>query len=423
MDIQQIVLLLDPYNAAVGDDASATTQMYRLLLGDVLGGSAEPLPFPVLRPAIGNDPELLLRLIEDLRERYGSVFVIVPESALQRRPPIDLPAHADWMSFADQYRDVLALLQRDLPPSRGSFPTGPLSATRSDPPPKDGGFEVTSSPGRADTPRAPSSSQPASGGKVFTGVSVPPSARPGRTFVASFAAYTGAHREHVFETLRSEAPKHDARLDLDKCFWLPGARVRVDLRADGCVVSPPRQTFAWDGTWEILRFDVKLEDDFDDETLTLCFDVVVEGITIRHMRPQIEVRRSQTTQAPSTFTEEPVPGDAFASYSTKDQHDVKSRVRSLQIHTQMDIFLDRTHLVPGVHWETKLADEVRKREQFWLFWSRNARDSIWVDREWRLALRETKPIEPHPLDTTPPPAELAYLQFGTDFEAGLSGND
>ena len=419
MDKNSIVLLLDPDDEA-GSTASAL--MYRHLLDDVLGGSAKPLPFPVLRPAVRNDPDLLLRLIEDLRKRYGSVLVVAPEPGSQRRPPIDLPANIDWLSFADQSRDVLALLRRDLAPSRGSL--GPLSTTYSDPPPtKGGGFGLPASPVGADSPRAPSSSQTVGGEKVFTGVSVPPSARPGRTFVASLAAYTEDHREHVFQTLKTEAPRSPPRLDLDKCLWLPGARVRVDLRADGCVVSPPSQTFSWDGTWEILRFDVELDEDYDDETLTLRFDVAVEGMSVRRLRPQIEIRLAPQSTPPARFAEQRVPGSAFASYASKDLQPVLERVSSLKAHTKMDIFLDRTHIPPGEVWEDVFPREIRKRDELWLFWSRSADASDWVGKEWRLALAEGKPVEPHPLEPqrlAPPPPELEHLQFGALFEDYLT---
>jgi len=62
---------------------------------------------------------------------------------------------------------------------------------------------------------------------------------------------------------------------------------------------------------------------------------------------------------------------------------------------------------------------IRNSDQLLLFWSRSARDSRWVSREWRLAF-ETKGIdgvEVHPLETydeAPLPDELAELVHGND---------
>jgi hypothetical protein len=52
------------------------------------------------------------------------------------------------------------------------------------------------------------------------------------------------------------------------------------------------------------------------------------------------------------------------------------------------------------------------RDIFWLFWSRAARKSPWIDWEWRTALatKSIAGIQPHPWNH---PKDLSELQFGS----------
>jgi hypothetical protein len=117
----------------------------------------------------------------------------------------------------------------------------------------------------------------------------------------------------------------------------------------------------------------------------------------------------------------PAPKSAFASYVTSDRREVLSRIRSLQIFTGIDVFLDCLSIRPGEQWKPKLQDEIRNRDIFWLFWSRGAMKSQWVEWEWRTALatKSIARIQPHPLEPSelaPAPKELSDLQFGALYE-------
>ena len=120
-------------------------------------------------------------------------------------------------------------------------------------------------------------------------------------------------------------------------------------------------------------------------------------------------------------TEVAAPKRAFASYAEADSRFVKARLRSLKIATRMDIFDYQESIDPGDEWQPLLRSGIKKSDVFWLFWSRNAKKSNWVDYEWRtaLALKSLSFIQPHPLEPwnlAPPPDELQKLQFGTKEE-------
>jgi TIR domain len=94
---------------------------------------------------------------------------------------------------------------------------------------------------------------------------------------------------------------------------------------------------------------------------------------------------------------------------------------------QLDIFLDVASLRSGQRWADQLTKEVTGRDVFYLFWSEHARASEWVEREWRLALKERgiDYIDPVPLaspEEVPPPPELAgHLHFNDWVLAHMRG--
>ena len=82
----------------------------------------------------------------------------------------------------------------------------------------------------------------------------------------------------------------------------------------------------------------------------------------------------------------------------------------------MDIFFDVESLRSGDDWENALWHEIDKRDVLFLCWSKSARDSQWVDAEWRYALKQkgSDCIEPVPIDPPsicPPPEELRKKHF------------
>lgn len=259
---------------------------------------------------------------------------------------------------------------------------------------------------------------------VYVGVSAPSAVTKGEYFVARFAAYTEANRKVVSNALEKESPQARQRLDLDQCQWQPSAKVTVRLDVNCAVVSNAVQTFRWNGSWKLLRFDVTVSSHARSGSLVLRFEVAVEELPILSLRPEIELvmdSAHRTGRSQMKFEERRAPRSAFASYTTKDRREVLGRVRSVQISTGIDVFLDCLSLRPGEQWKARLRSEIENRDVFWLFWSRSAMKSEWVDWEWRTALKtkSLSAIQPHPLEPqelAPPPKELSDLQFGAMYE-------
>jgi hypothetical protein len=258
---------------------------------------------------------------------------------------------------------------------------------------------------------------------VWLATAAPPTVARNSSFVARFSAYTQEHRDQVTSAIVAEAPEAKMHLDLHTCQWEPGTKVSVALSADHLLVEGLPQSFVWNGKWAILRFDVSVPRVLAVDRAILRFDVYIEGLLVARLRPELKISDKPDTQVKRMGAKK-APRKAFASYASLDRRDVLSRIRSLQIFTGIDVFLDCLSIHPGEPWKARITQEISQRDIFWLFWSRNAQASTWVEWEWRTALasRALDYIQPHPLeapDVAPPPEELSALQFGTLYESLL----
>src|SRR5262249_41383666 len=154
-----------------------------------------------------------------------------------------------------------------------------------------------------------------------------------------------------------------ALLDLHTCEWELGAKVTVALSANELDIQSSSQSFTWNGKWEVLRFDVLVPGSIQSRTVTLKFDVFIEGLIIARLRPEIKVGSdSKGATGKETLIEMNAPRTAFASYSSKDRREVLARVRSLQIFTGVDVFLDCLSIRPGERWMDEIKRQILQRE-------------------------------------------------------------
>ena len=111
----------------------------------------------------------------------------------------------------------------------------------------------------------------------------------------------------------------------------------------------------------------------------------------------------------------------IVSYAHMDRHDVMLIIQGIKkVRPDLKLFVDVESLRSGTNWEKAVKAEIDRRDMFFLCWSRNARDSSEVGKEWRYAL-DTKgidSIEPIPLEPPemcPPPAELSGKHFNDKY--------
>ena len=193
-----------------------------------------------------------------------------------------------------------------------------------------------------------------------------------------------------------------------------GGRVKICLFSDDIPIEDDVCVQNWNGKLCVFNFILDLPDGYAKNSVVIKSRIYVNDAAITEMKLLIKVQTGYQyldVDIHRILT-------AFASYSSKDRAIVAARIQGMQTATgdKMDIFFDVESLHQGEDWERRIKEEISKRSIFYLFWSRNAKDSEWVRKELDIALRIKDPadIEPVPLeapDMCPPPAELNSKHF------------
>jgi hypothetical protein len=251
---------------------------------------------------------------------------------------------------------------------------------------------------------------------VFLGVAAPRTARREGTFIARFAAYVRALEVETEKQLKAMADVDSATgfEPVGAATWAIGAKVTVRVTGVHFTPTPEFQTFEWDGRRRMVHFQVKVDDGAPPGPTPLCFEAYIEGFCVALI--PVDVTIGATTSKRSRSVHAPAPQTAFASYASKDQDEVMGRISALSAANRgLDIYVDHFELHAGDDWKAELAQAISKRELFYLFWSRAAKRSKWVDWEWRQALAAKKGIQPIPIEQAAAPPELAHLHFSNKF--------
>jgi hypothetical protein len=197
-----------------------------------------------------------------------------------------------------------------------------------------------------------------------------------------------------------------------------GTRIGVRLAAEGLRVKPALQTLVWHGEPASVSFVAAAAEHAHEGRHAARARLFVEGLPIGELHFVLTI--GAAARAPALADAAAIRTrwkSAFASYATEDRAEVDARVQRLKaMAPEMDVFVDALDLRAGEGWKPGIEREISLRERVFLFWSRHARGSQWVDFEWRLArkLKGIDAIDPVPLDDAhgaPPPLELAALCF------------
>jgi hypothetical protein len=158
---------------------------------------------------------------------------------------------------------------------------------------------------------------------------------------------------------------------------------------------------------------------FNPRVLLLVDSVPVGSITFA-LKVSSELSRSSDTE---------LRGDrarrytyAFLSYASPDRAEVIKRAQGLRAGGT-NFFNDLLSLDPGERWEQRLYQEIDRCDVFYLFWSSQAKESVWVmkETEYALARRASSQngdpdIVPVIIEGPPPPVPPEALK-------GLHFND
>lgn len=189
--------------------------------------------------------------------------------------------------------------------------------------------------------------------------------------------------------------------------------VRLSCRED-VIIEECSQTMVWNGKYLIFPFAVKLPAEFCEAAVCFTAKVLVNDVPKITMKiaPKVSTDFLQKIEMERNNI-----ASAFMSYASQDRADVAMIVAAIEkVCPDMDIFFDVESIHSGEKWESILYKEIQNRDVLFLCWSRNAKQSEWVEKEWRYALQKRGYdfIEPIPLELPtecPPPEELKGKHF------------
>ncbi|HEX8109561.1 MAG TPA: toll/interleukin-1 receptor domain-containing protein [Kofleriaceae bacterium] len=252
---------------------------------------------------------------------------------------------------------------------------------------------------------------------VMLSATHPRAIRPGDSFLVE-----------IFLHLRGAGPRASARTAVSAeravVRLRAGARLQIAIRPPpGITAGDPARSVVWRPPRSSVSFPLHASERIKSGTHILTVAVSTagrRGVELARFDIALEIDRRAATTAPAVSTVlRRMPTSYFASYARRDRAKVMGRLSTIEA-IGGDVFVDCLDLREGERWEDQIRRQVQERDGFLLFWSRAARDSKWVGREWRHRLRHRglDSITPNALESPrscPPPRALARLQFGSRF--------
>lgn len=191
-------------------------------------------------------------------------------------------------------------------------------------------------------------------------------------------------------------------------------RIRVALSSPELELEDSEEEQIWQGEYMIFRFAVRVPEDFRAREISFTASVYINDLIATKLK--FIAKCSSWREQKLRVSREDVLS-AFVSYASQDRKRVARVIQGMKLaRPDMDIFFDVESLRSGENWQEALHAEIDRRDILFLCWSHFAKQSRWVDTEWRYALKQKgeEGIEPIPLEepgTCPPPEELSSKHF------------
>ncbi len=252
---------------------------------------------------------------------------------------------------------------------------------------------------------------------VHLGASAPRTVAHGLPFSVHFGAYPAAQEAAARQALavQSTAVLAPAAQGPEACCWATGTPVQLRLSADDLVCAEPTRWLQWNAVPELLDFKLQVPADAEPGPRIVSLRVMVGPLCVATLRLPVAVA-AEAKDGQIDTVHQRAARSAFASFAASDRALVLPLVAAMEHSAGLRIFCDDAPLHPGESRQARLQAEIAQSDLFLLFWSRDARQSVEVEWEWRTALRTkglgAMQVQALQLQVDPPP-ELCALEFGS----------
>ena len=193
-----------------------------------------------------------------------------------------------------------------------------------------------------------------------------------------------------------------------------GAEIKIVLSAQGVEIRNAVKTGIWQGKHLDFSFTVYLPENYDKRQIPFMAEVYINQVIAASL--EFVVKCSASSEQNPEVSRVNF-NSAFVSYASQDRYRVAAIVQGMKkARPDLDIFFDVESLRSGENWEPKLYREIEQRDILYLCWSHFARQSKWVETEWRYVFthKGAERIEPVAIESPeicPPPKELSHKHF------------
>lgn len=231
----------------------------------------------------------------------------------------------------------------------------------------------------------------------------------GEYSIIDIVMYEEAYR-HIVDEIHSQSETETQEKKSGKINVKTEANIKVILHSNDIEIEDNEMTGVWQNSYLTFSFPIFLPDNYSKKQVLFIAKIFINDI--------IATRLTFTARCSSVFEQKinVIREDiltAFISYASQDRKKVATIVQGMQkARPDMDLFFDVESLRSGENWEKALFREIEKRDILYLCWSHHAKNSEWVDKEWRYAYSQKgiDGIEPMPIELPeecPPPQELS----------------
>lgn len=364
--------------------------------------------------------------------------VITPPPAPSARPKVQFCRSCGY-SVSGRFCPCCGAPQ-DIPPAFGSMPSAPPPAPSMAPtaprpsmaPPPAPSMAPPPAPSMA-PPSAPAAAQPQKKKSIFGSLfgskaqketpapvddvqfraAAPAALTPGEYFTVKVMMY----REDDYARADREQKTVADRIKTASSSIFQARheeKFRIALQSPDIPMDTESGELIWNGKYASADLDVLLPEDYRGKQLRLTGRIYsgIAVITDLKLILQVNAPQQQEVQFEKCSLR-----TAFISYASQDRAKVVARIQGIQLsRPDMDLFFDAESLRRGEHWESRLYQEIDRRDIFYLFWSQNAAASQWVARELEYAItrKGASAVEPVPLEDPaicPPPKSLQDRHF------------
>ncbi len=202
-----------------------------------------------------------------------------------------------------------------------------------------------------------------------------------------------------------------------------GATLVFELKMSDVGIDEPIQQHIWDGNILEVPFIISTSEDMQPGVKIGKLIVSENSVPLGRLIFKVSIGSETSPEKELGGNLEPYEY-AFISYASEDRPEVLKRVMAISA-ARIQFFQDILSLDPGVRWERELYKHIDRCEVVFLFWSRAASRSEWVEKEILYAFARRNGVETAPPDIVPiilegpppvpPPDTLKFLHFNDKF--------